>query len=1180
MGVPATLPGDFFDKQTPEKSQAPDTLPENFFDTPRLVASHPQVDLPSFPVDGWLNHQVKDLSPEEQTDKRGKFTSVMYEIAKPWMDAGYEASAGFNRGMAGFALELDSASRFLEHAGLGKSGGLFKGMAEESEANEKVMESLIEKEGVGATDKIFRFLGENVGQAVPGTAQFMLDWASGLTIPYAAGVTEARDRDADPTIGGITKAAQVGMLGMLFNMVAPMKAWIKAGVLGTYFGTEEAIAAKPGERAEGFGKGVATGGLLGITTPGGEYGIRDIYPEIERAAPRTAELLPPEVPPEPIPEGLRPAIQTPEGVKEGVSGETHPDVIERSGIEETKGSERGFVNEEGEFLSRGEAKEWVKDNEPEVYDEWQKIAGDNAPLHAQDYNLARETVEASRRPLPLGSASRLPIDNPPTFQPRTEPTGVWGAIGNVFHRMYKAVTIDVLPELSDAGVSNNAVQHAHARSAVPKIVDDLLSRVFPEDYKNPEKMAPFIDILNKDNILGGYDAFLLNASEARASGDENAAAKWDRLAENVKQVHDLDAYDADVQKAKSNKKFMQIVQRWQDNVSPRLDQLYNEMKQVDTFTQRDSRGRYLDSRINLLTEEAAERWTESLQDLDKPMPEPSASSYRNPNVKRDPTDFMAKFTGEYSKDARAVLSAVVSHRWNEVTKMRFYNDLLDTVAIKAEPGQQAPEGYSRMPFKMAQTDSNGHTSTVEQSIFVPKAMVSEIRSVLGTDMRLKENVVGRILTGIQLTQLADLTTHTKNIMSVVTRAQGAGDVWTDVMRKVPGIGSVDAMWRLAKTTREVLQDTPEIRAEIAQMAQRGLVRPEFPATGIQKITRGQEIIHAADTSARVVMNRFFDNLVERKLVLDTEENRRGFVNQVGEYNSRLEGPIMKAAKQSGLSPFIVAGRNFNRQGRWALTGNPGVEAASLNAAAQMRVTNIVGTAALFTLPMMLNYLTTGKVSGRSGTPIGAWDLGLPPDEKGKHKAIDLLSWTGVRRGMRSIGLDAMARGLMNGDNWNDIAGNALQDAGNTVLHPWNGPAMAFLEKTATGKQFDLRGKMEAEKVPEGGGLQFLENFRAALESQNPLVYSIVRPAFQEVGLDQKIKPGYAQDVVNTLLKSPGQAAGVVDVTPPPSAMERRKRELEISKARARKDAEIEMGEERKERKRRYTILKRRAASGE
>ena len=414
---------------------------QNVDDWKPVTTLPPRPEVPPFPVDDWVKHQLKDLPPEQQADKRSKFASVMYEMARPWMDVGYSASAGLNRGMANFAFELDAAARFMEHAGLGKSGGILESMGKESEANAQVMENLLPTEGIHAIDKVNRFVGKSVGEAIPGTAQFLLDWASGLTLPYMSGVTEARDHDTDPTIGGIAKAAQVGMLGTMFKMTAPLKAWMRASVLGTYFGTEEAIAAKPGERAQGFLKGAATGGLLGITTPNGEYGIRDLYPEIERAALSSVKTSTPA-----SPDTLRPAVKTAEGkVEQGVSGETHPDVIERTGVEEAKpdtvGTEagakndtslfqqakeelgpdasmsdvarraqelktaqasvkgpsdnRGFVNREGKFMDREQSKQWVKENEPEVYSAWLQLKNgdESAELHAQDYNAAKELAK-------------------------------------------------------------------------------------------------------------------------------------------------------------------------------------------------------------------------------------------------------------------------------------------------------------------------------------------------------------------------------------------------------------------------------------------------------------------------------------------------------------------------------------------------------------------------------------------------------------------------------------------------------------------------------------------------------------------------------------------------------------------------------------------------------------------
>lgn len=696
-------------------------------------------------------------------------------------------------------------------------------------------------------------------------------------------------------------------------------------------------------------------------------------------------------------------------------------------------------------------------------------------------------------------------------------------------RVRDYVTIDTVPELTSVDAADSAVQHASARTSVPHLVNNLLSKVFPRAYKNPEVMSRTIDVLNKDNILGGYDEFLQRATKAGEEMDHKLAKRWNDAAEAIARKHDLQAYEAEVKAALVDPEISQNIQRWHDAVSPELDRLYNEVKAVDPTTYRGGRGRYFDTRINLLPKNREGSWLEAIGDETRPMPETSGASYRNPNAKRDPYDIAAKFTGEYSTDARAVLANVLGPRWNEATKIRFYNDLVKKGAARiAESGEATPQGFKRLPIKMPETNVMGHTRQVEKSLFVKENLVREIRDVLGTDQPLTQNAVGKVLTNIQLAQIADLVTHTKNIMTVVTKAQGAGDIWTDVVRKMPVFGTVDATKRIIQVTREVMADTPAIREEIAEMAKRGLVRPSFPLTGMQKITRGQQIIHEADTAARVIMNRFFDNLVERGLAESSEANRRMFVNQVGNYNKRLMGPLMRAASQSGLSPFIVAGRNFNRQGRWALTGNPGVKAASGNAAVKMRALNLLGTSALFTIPMMLNTLTTGAPGGRSGTPLGAWDLGTD-EEDGRHKVVDLLQITGVRRGMRSIGIEAFVEGLRTGKDMNQIMGNALQDVGNAAIHPWMGPAPAFVAKTMTGRQLDMRGRMEAQKIPEGGGLQNLENFRAALESQNPLIYSLVKPAFSSIGLDQKPSEGYASEVGKTFLKSPYSAFGVRDM---------------------------------------------------
>lgn len=782
---------------------------------------------------------------------------------------------------------------------------------------------------------------------------------------------------------------------------------------------------------------------------------------------------------------------------------------------------------------------------------------DGEPLTPKEESALRYTIESKReydlqgalkvRADKRAQAGAFHVDQPgdaivPPYEQRGggDVKGISESIPQIPGRFKQAmrdihdfVTINATPKLAREGLSVPAAEHASARAAVPHMVNDLLAKVFPDAYKNPEIMSKTMDILNKDNILSGYDRFVALAKKAQSERDMDSFSKYSGMADKIAASHDLPTYDAEVRASRNDPQIRGDIARWKANVNTLLDQLYAEVKRVDPQLELDSRGKYYGARVNLLSEEGSKRWAEAVLDDTKPMPEPSASNYRNPDVSRDPFDRMAKFTNQYSKDAKAVLLNVLSPRWNEATKLRLYKAITDSGAgIEIKPGEAIPQDMVRLPIKVPQTLENGHTQRVERSLYVKPEIAKELREVLNTDMRTGQNHVAKMLTSIQLAQIADAVTHSKNLLSVVTRAQGAGSAWADITRKMPVFGSADAIARIASVSREVFSDTPAIRAEISEMAKLGMIRPKYPSTGLQRITKGQEFLLHVDTGARIVMNRFYTNLEQRGLVPKDLANRRAYVQQCGEYNARLSGTLSKMAKDSGMSPFLTAGRNFNKQGRLALTGDTGIKASSKGAAAQMRFTNLLGTGLLFTFPMMLNTLTTGNPSGRPGVPLGAWDLGTD-DEKGKHQIIDLLQVTGIRRGMKSIGLDALIEGLRQGKNANQILGQAVQDAGNSVIHPWMGPAPAFVSKTLTGRQFDMRGQMTAKTVEKGGFAQYVENFRAALESQNPLVYSLVKPVFEGTQPTGE----YGSGVAKTFLASPKSAFGIKSVAAPQTAVE-------------------------------------------
>lgn len=98
-------------------------------------------------------------------------------------------------------------------------------------------------------------------------------------------------------------------------------------------------------------------------------------------------------------------VLAPEGEEKPL---TVDDLYDRASMK----SGRGFVTPDGKFLSRSEARKWMKDNEPDVHEMWTSIAGDkSAELHSEDYAEARNRVQA--RSLAEGdpTIANLPQEN-------------------------------------------------------------------------------------------------------------------------------------------------------------------------------------------------------------------------------------------------------------------------------------------------------------------------------------------------------------------------------------------------------------------------------------------------------------------------------------------------------------------------------------------------------------------------------------------------------------------------------------------------------------------------------------------------------------------------------------------------------------------------------------------------
>ncbi len=678
--------------------------------------------------------------------------------------------------------------------------------------------------------------------------------------------------------------------------------------------------------------------------------------------------------------------------------------------------------------------------------------------------------------------SGLPIGITKDFKPMS--------IRDLYHRVRDFFSVDVLPKTRRANqeAADALAQHASAPMAAVPEARNLMAKILPDRFKDKDFSGKVQDLLNKNDILGGYDQRIEQAKEARAAGDDAGADKLQRMADDIAKAHDLTALDAEVKGGLDNPEIKAAFQKWKEVYGAESEAYYKRLKAIDPDADLEARGRYMGTRVNL-----------------KPISEDMAAgevgaagarsgNLRNPAVKRDKFDRMAKLTGKYDTDMEAVLANALGQRMNETTKLGAYEALQKAgLGSLRDPTEKGPKDF--LPIQNADVPGEGGTRQ-KKTLWVRPDIAGEVRRVLDVDAKQTQNPVVTGIVKAQMTGIIDPVIHAQNLVSAIAQSQGGRGVLGDIAKKLPGVNVEEAIRAIASKHAEVVNDSPEVREAIANLAKNAMLRGEHPDSGAVS-----KMIHSLDTAARLVLNDRFDELVKRGLKKDTPQNRRDFVNQAGQYNRRLMGPVMQTMKDWGVAPFVVAGRNFNRQAVRALTGGSAGEAPNARAALQNRLTNVlgavVGTAGV---AATVNYLTSGKMQGRAGVPVGAIDTGQN-DKDGKPVYVDLFQFNLVRRGLNTTGLGPVLKGLGSGESVQRIAENAANSALNAQLHPFEGPAVKFGAMALGGTNLQLPLKQQIPDVPGGGTIR--KRFNQAVEDVNPVIAAGIRQAQNAVGMKQE-----------------------------------------------------------------------------
>jgi hypothetical protein len=408
-----------------------------------------------------------------------------------------------------------------------------------------------------------------------------------------------------------------------------------------------------------------------------------------------------------------------------------------------------------------------------------------------------------------------------------------------------------------------------------------------------------------------------------------------------------------------------------------------------------------------------------------------------------------------------------------------------------------PEGMD--PAKHWKTEvvrrGTGPGMTRVENFWLRKDLKWEYRNAVATDLEPPNtllNFVSNVLTSVQVMGPTDLFAHTVNILADVATSPGGGSFLYDAVRKAASpVGVADAVVRVGWNMFKAYAEHADLDKAFVPDVQRQLSKITDIAAGRSAVIKGGGLTHptalllkAIDRAGRLAKDKMFDSLVRDYGVEDNDFNRREFINQLGQYETRLLTPGSKLGRETNLSPFVVAGTTMNRNAIRQVLIGAGPRSFRVTDPvgwSKMRVLDGLGAiSTLFGLTIGMNLLLTKTMFGRPGTHPGMIDLGGPEDKHGKHKEFDLAQLTLYRRGLRLTGIQPMIESQAEHLGGRETASKVINTMVDAWIHPYAGPAVRFGVIAKTGK--DTTGYL-VSKNPES----MAENVVAALKNAQPQV---------------------------------------------------------------------------------------------
>jgi predicted transcriptional regulator len=566
-----------------------------------------------------------------------------------------------------------------------------------------------------------------------------------------------------------------------------------------------------------------------------------------------------------------------------------------------------------------------------------------------------------------------------------------------------------------------------------------------------------------------------------------------------------------------------------DGVSDKLEELYRKSQGMDPDADIASRNQIKGGVFQM----KAVREGETLDDADRVYGGPGRKgNLLNPRVKI--LGSSKAFTGSadaYDTNPYRVMEFSFAQRMRNAAEAETVRTLLASktpdgkpLAYPKLPGSDLLPGYKIFTTKRLPPEiKSGYPAGTEINLAVHPDVYPEL--VRAYDLSALDHILaatesnkfGRTLkaavqlpTAINLVGVAEGTSHCIAQASIVLARGGIRslpDMVSNIFKSM--MRSPDAMRDLMEMSArgETKGQHMEWALNEQGMLWGGKYDPTSYLARAQQATIGR-FMDRWDDAMRLSMAHAFDRIADAHPgVIKSEQNKRDFINQLGNYQRQTQHWAVALVRDLGLGPFATAATNNIVQSIRTLALGRGLKTADyatqlkLRAELGLQLVGVLGAGAL------VNYLLHNRVDGDDNTPLGG--LKLP----GNNGYIDLAALANIRRGSKTIGLQALIEGERYGGKGatsGTILSNAEESAGEAVIHPAAGPGVNLGRSVLFGK--DVIGRPTVARNKEH---DFWAKLQGALLTENPMLEMIAKLS------GVKTHPGKQEETTQTIERGLG-----------------------------------------------------------